>query len=438
MPEDPRDPEGTQIELRTVVIPARESTHPDPVVLLAGGPGQGAVDAYRPLLGAFELLGRERDLVLVDQRGTGESNPLRCPPAAGDLLENLSIDVDVERIVQCREALHADPSLYGTPEAIADLEALRIELGYPSLNLIGGSYGTRVALAYARAYPESTRTVVLDGSAPVDMRLPLSFARDAQEALDRVVQDCAAAPGCAESFPDLRGSIDDVLERAEQRPVVTLHDPRTGEPTELTLDREMVGAGMRAMLYSPDLTALLPLAVTQALQGHWAPLLSGVLTVADRAERTMSEGLHLSVVCSEDVPFIEDEDVRRETKGSFMGDAIVSSMRQSCRHWPVEPVAAAFREPVRTDLPVLLLSGRLDPATPPRWGEAVARHLGKARHIVVPSAAHGTFGVPCMSEVLDEFIDTADPSAVDEGCVVAVPAPAFFIDPAGPSVERSG
>lgn len=436
VPEDRDDPQSRTIDLAIAVVPARESPTADPLVLLAGGPGQGAIDAFGQMLSRFEALRNDRDIVLVDQRGTGDSHPLRCAKQDDlDLEEKLSTEVDTERLTKCRKDLDADPRLYTTTQAVADLEAVLDALGYAQANVLGGSYGTRMALAFARSHPDRVRTMVIDGVAPVDMALPLSFAADADRALTKLFEDCAADDACAKAFPEPRKELEETLAQLDDdaRRVVVEH-PRTGASVDVKLTRTMVTTAIRGILYIPDLAALLPLAISRARVGDYAPLLAQTLLLTEGMEDNLAEGMFMAVVCSEDVPFISDEDVARETKGTFIGSQIVDTMRESCALWSRADLPDGYREPVAVDVPTLVLSGDLDPVTPPRWGEHAAKSLSHARHVVVPGAGHGTLAVPCMSGVLADFLAGADPDALDVSCLDENVRPRFFVDFAGPSL----
>jgi pimeloyl-ACP methyl ester carboxylesterase len=215
---------------------------------------------------------------------------------------------------------------------------------------------------------------------------------------------------------------------------VTVEHPRTGESAEIVLERAMLINGIRGTLYVPDLAALVPLGIDSARSGDYAPLLAQTLMLTDAMEDNLAEGMFLSVVCSEDVPFISDDDVARETNGTRIGSQIVEMMRESCALWRRADVPDGYREPVEVDVPTLVLSGDLDPVTPPRWGEHAAESLPHARHVVVPGAGHGTLGVPCMDGVLADFVAGADPDALDVSCLDEHLRPRFFVDFAGPSL----
>lgn len=434
VPEDPADSEGRMLALNVVVVPAwGRNPAPDPVFLLAGGPGQGATEAFAPMVSVLRDVGRARDLVMVDQRGTGRSDPLDCDPPK-TLAEQLAETFEVEDLAACRDRQEADLTRYTTPIAMDDLDAVRAALGYERINLLGGSYGTRAALVYLRRHPASVRTVVIDGVAPTSMALPLSFARDAQRAFERLFEDCAGSASCRTAFPDPRGDLERLLARLETTPArVEVEHPRTGEPTELTITRHTFAGALRGILYVPELAALLPLAVERALAGDYRPFVAAATAFAEGIKDQMSTGMFLSVVCAEDVPRIAEDAVARETDGTLLGAHIVRLVQQACALWPTATLPPGYADPVVSDVPALVLSGELDPVTPPRWGAEAAEHLSASTHWVVPGTGHGTIANPCVTGRIAEFIDAGSAEGLETDCIDAVERPPFFIDFAGPS-----
>jgi pimeloyl-ACP methyl ester carboxylesterase len=434
---DPSRPDGPRIAVHYVVIPALARRRlGDPVFLLAGGPGQSAIGLAGPMMGLLQRLGNRRDLVFVDQRGTGESAPLYCSETRHlPLAEQADPERQVQRLEACRRQLqslpHGDLRFFATPLAMQDLDAVREALGAGAINLIGASYGTRAALEYQRQFPARVRRMVLDGVAPADMALPASSGLDAQAALDALFNDCEAQPGCASAHPKLRQAWAELLAALPQRTEVP--NPVTGETQTLTVTRDMLLAGVRAPLYSPVLAAALPQAIKHASQGRFAPLLGLNSVQGGRKATRIAEGMHFSVLCAEDFPRLAS------TPGLArdFGDSTQRNVKRICADWPRGTVPAAYFEVAPGRAPALLLSGGIDPATPPRHGERVAAALGaNARHLVVPHAGHGVLGIGCMRDVLYRFIDAAsdaDALAVDAKCILSIPRPLPFqpISPAG-------
>lgn len=431
--EDRLRQSGRTIDLKVVVAPAlRRDARPDPLFVFEGGPGGGAATLAFERIPMFRRFEVDRDIVLVDQRGTGASNPLDCAPDEPDDDDVRTLDdYPVERYRTCLERLHADPRHYTTAVAMDDIEDVRRVLGYGPINLWGGSYGTRAALVYLQRHEASVRSVVLDGVAPTDMRLPLYMARDSQRALDRLLDACAHDTACAQRYPDLRATLARLWTRLADRPTVELAHPRTGRLITVTITARIVAAVIFQALYSPELSALLPQLMTDAAEGRY----QGVLALAmsrSLPKGAMSEGMFLSVVCAEDLPRITPADIARETAGSFLGTTLFDTQMQPCAFWPRGSVAGDYYAPVTSDRPVLLFSGENDPVTPPSWADYVAQHLPRAKHLVVPGAGHITLTRGCVPHLVGRFLETADPGAVDGACLGQLSRPPFFTSLAGP------
>ncbi len=432
--EDPEDPASRTIPLRVAVIEASgRKPEADSVWFLAGGPGQAATEAFPPMLGAFEEIGRDRDIVLVDIRGTGSSTALDCE-TSDSLVDLIRAQVDLDELGECLAKLPGNPIHHTTRNVVEDLEAVRAALGYEQINLIGGSYGTRLALEYARHHGDRVRTMVLDGVAPPQMALPEGFAVDAQAAFDALIADCKADPACAAAFPDVAGDLDRALERIGDGVItVAVEHPRTGAIEQVEVDRAAVVGGLRGILYAPELAVLLPLLIHRAAEGDFAPLLAQAAVFGGAMADSVSAGLMLSILCAEDLPRIDPEAQRTRDRETFLGPTVYERLAQTCASWPHAALPETAGEPVHGDMPTLLLSGALDPVTPPRWAELAAETLPNSTRVIVPNTGHGTLAIDCVSDQIVEFIARADTSAVDASCVEDIERPFFFIDFAGPS-----
>lgn len=437
VPEDRDEPAGRRIGLHVVVVPARASrAAPDPIFLLAGGPGQAITRVGGGIVGLLDELRRDRDFVLVDQRGTGDSHALRCEgeerlDAAAALRPELVMEEEVEA---CLGALEADPREYVTEAFVTDLDEVRNALGYETINLWGGSYGTRAALAYMRRHSDRVRSAVLDGVAPPTMAIPLFAARDAERALDRVFESCAGEAKCAEAYPELEAELRGLLVSLDERPAeARVSHPRTGEILELTITRDLFASGVRGLLYSPDVSSLLPLLVRRAREADYSTFVTAVLAFAESAEEAITPGLMLSVLCAEDLPRVGPERAETEHADTFLGDAMLRPFREACALWPHGAPAPDAAEPVSSDVPTLLLSGELDPITPPAWGEEAAAHLARSRHVVVTGAGHGVTAVSCVPDLIADFVKSGDATSLDTTCLEGWERPPFFLDYAGPA-----
>ena len=431
---------GRTIDLEVVVIPAvSDNAEPDPFFFLAGGPGQAATELAGPVLPLLADIRRTRDLVFVDQRGTGGSGRMTCEffeshsedQQPGESLQFESLPLESLRECLAEVERSADPRQYTTPVAMDDLDDVRAALGYETINLYGGSYGTRAGLVYMRRHPERVRSAVLDGLAPVSMRLPSNMNADAHRALDRLFADCAADPGCREAFPALPETFARVLEDLEANPRVldTTH-PRTGRPFELALGAPGFASGLRGVLYSPTVASLVPWTIARAAEGDFGPFLAQIVPVLDSGE-VLSLGMFLSVICSEDVSQIARGEAERLAAGGMLGRLSTEVMTSACTVWPAAALPAAYFEPVRSDIPTLLLSGDLDPVTPPSWGEEVLTGLSNARHVIAPGTGHGVLSRGCASDVITGFVEAGSHAGLDAGCIEQLRRPPFVLSAAG-------
>ena len=433
-PLDPSKPQGTQIDLHVVVIPAlARQKLPDPVFFFAGGPGQSAIGLAGTIEHLTSRLGARRDLVLIDQRGTGHSAPLQCdvPDSDEGTARALDRSRQLAALDACRQALQklpwGDLRMYTTPIAMADADAVRAALGVEQVNLVGVSYGTRAALEYLRVYPTHVRRVVIDGVAPADMALPESDDIDAASAMQALFRDCAAEKACAAAHPALAAHWDALL-ASLPRPV-DVTDPVTGQARHVTLTRDAVRGLVHTPLYNPAQGAMLPLAIDEAAAGRFNVLVA--LSAAPGARPTdMSEGQHFSVICAEDLPRLAPATGPESDQGSQ------GFYRALCAHWPRGELPAAFYTIPPSPVPVLLLSGGIDPITPPRHAECVAKALGaKARSVVVPDSGHNVTAIACMRDAVFRYLNAATDAlaqAVDMGCAAKVPRPLAFQAPQPP------
>ena len=426
--------EGRTIDLKIVLLPALgNEPKVDPLFFLAGGPGQGAAQMARPLRDAFRRVQADRDIVLVDQRGTGKSRPLDCK-SDDDSLAALSepLETSMARLRKCLEGLDADPRLYTTSIAMDDLEDVRRYLGYDKINLYGGSYGTRAALVYVRQHEASVRSVIIDGVAPPDMRLPLFMARDGQRALDDLLADCEADEACRTKHPKLAERLRALVTALDSSPVKTrLTHPRTGVAEDVPIDGEFVVNVIFSSLYNPLVASLLPELIDRAERHDFQGLLA-LAAIGDSGDPNMSMGMQLSVVCAEDFPRITPEQIDRESKGTVFATHLLESRMKACEFWPKGRVDPSFYEPVKSAVPTLVLSGELDPVTPPSWGESVLPHLSNAKHIIVPATGHGAISTGCGMRLVYAFINDGTAERLDTSCLKALERPPFFLTPAGP------
>jgi pimeloyl-ACP methyl ester carboxylesterase len=369
-----------------------------------------------------------RDLLLVDQRGTGRSHPLHCDlyGPREDVQSYLGTFLPAEKVRACVPELEriADLAHYTTDQVADDLDEVRNALGYERLDLFGGSYGTRAALVYMRRHPERVRSAILHGVTSTDASIPLTFARDNDRALFGVVAECEAEAACRAAFPQLRTDVARSLEHFARGPVdVEVVSPGTGEPVRIALTRDLYVEAVRYLLYVVPTAGLVPVMVHQAAEGDFGPIAEVALDRRMNLLDSGSHGVYLAITCAEDLPFIPPGEGERLAEGTFLGDYRLRDQRAACAVWPRAPLGPGYRGPVVSDAPTLILSGEWDPVTPPAHGDQVARHLANSLHVVVPSGAHDLAGLEnsaCIDALVNDFVRTANAAALDTSCVRTV------------------
>lgn len=422
VPENPAAPTGRKIGLKIAWVPAEreDAAEPDPVMMLAGGPGQSALESYPQTVAAFAETHKKRHIILVDQRGTGGSNALTCKEAF-DETGLPSPEAARGYTQRCLAALsrHADPRFYTTAEAIQDLDAVRLAIGARQVNLVGISYGTRVAQQYAAKYPASTRTIMLDSVAPNSLVLGNEFARNLEDALDLQFALCAKTPTCAQRLGDPRGKLRALMAKLEaDPPLVSYRDGMTGESRQEKLTPALVVGLVRMYAYMPLASSLLPLQLNKAANGRYDGLMALSKMLGEQMSESIALGMQLSVICSEDGSELK---ANPADAGTLLGNDFAGYLTAQCAIWPKGMRPADFRAPLRTNVPALLLSGEFDPVTPPRYGDAVAKTLPNGLHLVLRGQGHNVIGAGCMPRLMAQFIDTADAKKLDGKCLAKLP-----------------
>ena len=419
VPEDRARPAGRRVALAIAFVPSTaKQPRPDPVFMLAGGPGQSARETFPAAAGAFRELLRDRNVVLVDQRGTGDSNPLSCrAPEDDPAVDAAAAALAAARrfAAQCLQELDADPRFYTTSDAVLDLEEVRSAIGAEQVNLVGISYGTRVALEYLRRHPARVRSMVLDGVVPPELPLGSEHARNLEASLDGQFARCDADPVCAQRFGSPRTALAALLGSLDRQPQsVRYRDPLTHELQDGTLTRDVVAGVVRLFAYVPQLSAMLPQALAEAAAGRPEVLMAQGRMIESLVGEQINQGLQLSVSCSEDADRLRADPADANT---IMGTAFVSTLLAQCDSWPRGQRPPDFNEPVRSDRPVLLLSGEFDPVTPPRYGEQVLGHLSNGRHLVARGQGHNVMAAGCAPRLMARFVASADARSLDADCL---------------------
>jgi pimeloyl-ACP methyl ester carboxylesterase len=429
---------GRKIGLSVVLLPATgPKARPEPWVYFAGGPGDSVVKEAADVSRDQELR-QSQPALLIDVRGTGQSNGLFCQSMMGekqvqDFLDEF-LPTDGVRACAAQWRDKADLSQYTTVNIVDDVEDLRLALGLPKLDLKGASGGTRVVLEYLRRHPDSVRSAVIEGVVPPDARLPSTFARAAQDALDGVLGACAADPECHRLFPDPSGDLQKVLARLAKAPVdVATTDPKSGAPLTIRLAPQGLAQVLRYSLYLPSTSAQIPLLLRAAAGGDYRQVVE-LAQFWGGLGLQLADGAFLSITCAEDLPFFDEKDAIAAAAGTFLGDFRVRLQKAACREWPVPAVQKTALDPVRSAVPTLAISGQWDPVTPASWADAVVSHLSRGRHLVVPRSGHGHEGMngagECVSALRQAFVARPE-EALDTSCLTRITRPAWAFRWAG-------
>lgn len=418
VPENRRHPNGRRLSIFVAVLPANTlSPAPDPLFLIAGGPGQAA-SSLGPFAMQLAQVRRTRDIVLVDQRGTGRSSPLDCPAFAPD--EHVEFDTDpVPKATLCASQLAksgVDASQYTTSAWVEDLDAVRDALGYRRVNLWGGSYGTRVAQEYVRRHGDHVRSLVLDGVAPFSIRISFDVWRTRAQALDALFAACRSSPACAKAHRDPAAALDEIQASLARGKDVTLRDPRTGAMRPTHVDFDAIYAALQPLTYSPEAASLIPELVSLARDGEYGPVFATAVTVVGDLPEEFTPALFYSVTCAEDVPRITPQE-RESGVADPRGRALARRSIEVCDHWPKGSYPSDFATPVRSDVPALLLSGGLDPVTPPHYASEVAKGFPNSRQIVGNGFGHILSPYACAPRLVAAFIDTAGFDKMPADCI---------------------
>ncbi|WP_261923419.1 alpha/beta hydrolase [Shewanella sp. NFH-SH190041] len=428
VPEDSNNPTGQQIAIHYAVLPAIKNSQPDRAMLaISGGPGQSAIDNAPLFNRLLHEVRQFRDIILIDQRGTGRSSLLQCelPDITTALAMNDEQQDLIQQTQQCLTQQQADIRHYDSRSALEDFEAVRRHAGYRYLDLYGISYGTRMAQLYMRHYPQALTTVTLDGVVPMQQNL-LYIGQAISRATQLMLDDCRQSPSCHQAYPNLAADLATIEQQLATQPITTtVAAPLSGEQVPLQLTRSKFLSAIRMALYSPNTRSMLPFAITQAAKQHYQPIIGLYHLTLDAAGIAM--GMHASVICAEDIPFA-DEAALSAARQSYIGRTMVDSLQKICTVWQMPAAAADFHQPINSTIPTLLLSGQLDPATPPAWGELAMQQLRNARHLVAPYAGHGVAIQTCAHRLIADFVNGKELSALDADCLKQDTRRSFYLN----------
>lgn len=426
VPENYQQQDGEKITVNFVVLPAIDnSENKEPLMFLAGGPGQAAVSLAGGLYKAFNEIRKTRDLILVDQRGTGESHPLQCEDLdEQDVYEAKSDDFTTEVVKQCLAQLTGDLSQYNSENAIRDFDAVRVALGHEKIAIYGGSYGTRAGLVYMRMFPDSLSAVILDSVGPIEVPIGL-FGQSSARSFAMLIENCQKEPSCQQAYPQLLTEFNQVVAQLEQMPLtLSIPHPRLGTQTPLFVDKGKFLSTIFSQLYSVEGRSLVPLIIHQAAKGNYAPFAG--LTAASDNGMEMFVGLTFNIVCNEDMPKVAADMFTADASNQFFGDTSHFAWKVACPEWPQYRPSAEFYQPVTADIPTLIISGDLDPVTPPSNGDYSAKTIPNNKHIVMKNSSHTPGSSACAIGIFSEFLTKKDPKNLDETCLEDIPEESFM------------
>jgi pimeloyl-ACP methyl ester carboxylesterase len=426
--EDRTARSGRTIKLHIVVLKAQNpAPAPDPVFWLHGGPGAAATDMVPAAQGGmFAAARRNHDLVFVDQRGTGGSNQLQCDlgNSPKDLQAYFGEMFPREKVRECREKLEkvANLKLYTTPIAVDDLDDVRAALGYERINLLGASYGTFAAQVYLRQHPEHVRSAFLIGVATPEIKQPLLFPRSAQHAMDLLFEDCAADAACHKNFPAVKQEFDAVLARFEKGPLeVALVNP-SGGTRQVRLARSSFVERLRFAMYTTGGQRLVPFIIHRAFLNDYLPWEEAAINFDPGSIVAM--GMYFTVTCSEGVAFISDQEMLNETRGTYVGEDRVKLHMEACKEWPKGDIPKSYIDPIKSDVPVLMISGEVDGSSPPWFGEKAIRFLSNGRQVRIRYYGHQLDG-SCVQGIFEQFLTAGSNKGLDASCTEKIHRPPF-------------
>jgi pimeloyl-ACP methyl ester carboxylesterase len=433
-PEDRIKNNGKLIKLSVVKLSSHSSkTTADAFTIIQGGPGSSSIDLLISYSAILNEIRSKRDILVVDQRGTGRSNVLTCPE-----MQDAEEVVDPEKIKQlsqqCLDGLDANPRFYTTSIAVQDLDAVRHAAGYNQLSIYGVSYGTRVAQHYLRRFPDKSRAIILDGVTPIGLNLAGGeIARRSQASFDDMSARCKASDSCKKQFGDIPLKFKELRERLAEAPVtVSLLHPVSGELMDKELTEQDLYGVLRLMAYATESNALLPMLISKAHDKNYIPLAAQTLMVGSEFAKDLAIGMSNAVVCTEDAPFVEASDLEG-LDNTYFGKDMANSIAAMCEVFPRGLMDDDFLKPFDTDVSVLILSGETDPITPPANGEQAAKMLSNSKHLIVPAHGHGVFSRGCVLQLSSQFIEEASFENLETDCIQREKPMPFFNNHAGPT-----
>lgn len=419
---------GKKIKLNIEVAPAKFSEKKTaPMFIIMGGPGQAATDLVSFFSKIFEKINQNSDLVFIDQRGTGKSNPLQLSSTFTNLQDYFKDNFTSDSVIlNSYNKLSNENNLnhYGTLNAIIDIEKVRMEMGYSKINLYGTSYGTRVSVGYINKYPNNVRTATLKGLVPYDLVIPLQFAEDAQRSLELLIKDCKENSTCNTAFPDLHMQLENFF--AKKFPVATtVLNPDTKKTETIQISKEMFALNLRVLLMAPSSTKNIPFLIAEANKGNYEPWTNTILSIKKSYIKGVYDGMTLCVICNEDYPYISEIASKKENE-TFLEDYWIYRIKNACALWNTKKTKSKKVVVKKQQTPVLLLSGNRDAATPPKYGEEVLKYFPKGKHIAINQGSHSFDGMRnCIENIICDFVISGNTQKLDTECIEKIKFPEY-------------
>jgi len=417
---------GKKISLYVIIVPAVAKTNNAPLFIIDGGPGVSATAGADFFAMKDNPYRQNRDIVIVDVRGTGKSNPLMCPSL--QLKETLQQQFDemypVTAVKECYNQLSKQNDLtqYHTTNIVKDLEEVRIKLGYKKISLFGLSYGTRVSLQYMRMYPEAIESTVLWSPTTTYSRMPLYHAKFAQASLNMIWDDCRKDTACNKAYPLIQNEFTELMDRWKAKPVTYELKDSAGKKQTLLIPWYAFQTKIRSLMYAPDGIRKIPYLVHEAWKENLQPFID-LFPKGKTNDDFIAEGLYLCVTCTEDVPFIQTTEIESLTTGTFMGTYRVDQQKQACANWSKGIIPGNILEPVTSSVPTLILSGSFDPVTPPSLAREIMKTLSNSQLVEIPYMSHlfdGLSNESCFDNLVIEFLAVRQKKLKSLDCIKAM------------------
>ncbi len=425
---------GKKIEIYVVVIPAIHSEEKkDPVFFFEGGPGAAASNSLSFYSEPGNPYRQYQDVVLIDVRGTGKSNPLHCNSLEfkAGLQDQFKEMYPGTAVVRCRDSLSKtnDLTQYTTENVVQDLEEIRAWLGYDKVNLYGLSYGTRVAQTYMKLFPESIVSATLWSPVAMNAKMPLFHARFAQDAINKIFDECLKDSLCRSEFPDIKNDFINLMSSWKTKSKQFHYTDQQGLPVSIEIPWPAFHTKIRSLSYHPAGMRTIPFIIHSAAKGDLKPFIK-LFPKESVMDDFIAEGFYLCITCAEDVPFITEKEIPALIADTYMGNYRIEQQRRACSLWNSAHLSPDILHPVSSAIPTLILSGGLDPVTPMAWADSIAAGLKNCRIIRIPQMGHlfdGLSNDQCFDTIVADFLRNHDLSRLNDSCISSMTPPEFII-----------